>query len=178
MVELRYDLNVKLEAGDVIAFSNWGFWGTIVRIVTRADDGIGHLGIMVNSEEMVESANKGVVKVRIAEKIKTTKGKLIACKLSPYYRDIFNQNKGNFEIAVRENLGKKYDPKQAFLLGLDHLIFVLGIPKNNNRLFCSELIIVLLQTAGILSKDLIPAQFSPQRVYDLFIFWDKVLFKK
>ena len=115
--------------GDIIAFSGKGILARIVKAFTSSK--VSHVGIMINSAEMIEASYGGVKIVSLAEVLKRKDDKIL-CRLYPHLRPHRNKAFDDFTLKV---VNKEYDLLQCIKLGL-------GIRNKEDfkKLFCSELV--------------------------------------
>ena len=157
-----------MSAGDVLLFSRPITWanfrkdkfGTLmcalIHLTTRSK--WNHAAIGLDSEQMIEATNRGVVvsSIRSSDEIRVIPAReplmTFGCVLSPPKRDCPNQFYGNDKeeaLAVAAAaVGTKYGYFNAFWCGLRNLIPGAAHIKTGKTIICSELVALALMYAG------------------------------
>lgn len=170
--------DIDPETGDVIAFSNWGLIGTIIKIFTQSK--ICHVGIMIDQENIMEALREGVVITKLSEVLKR-RDRIFVCKLDMRSRLKIEKHKDQLDKFVKQSVGKKYDYWQCIMAGLDHNLKLTANRTGYKKFFCSELDGAYLQTAKILTlshlrkleldtvSDMTPEDICDLDIYDYMV---------
>ena len=113
----------------------------------------------------------GVQVRRFSDLIKSyreSKGKIAVCKIKNLHSkgDIFNQ-------TLKEYLDKRYE---MILTNLLTVHFPIHSPVYKGSVFCSELVCLILQRLGLISKELIPKKISPNGVFNIALLSEPIYF--
>lgn len=162
--------------GDIIAFGGNGFISTIIKEATKSN--VSHIGIIMHVKvpyvkgyinQIIESTSlgdgfAGVQINRMSIHIEKYKGDIWWLPLSPEARGRLDQEK--FFTFLLNQVGKKYDARQAFHSAID---FLPDTVENFDRLFCSELAGAALESAGVIppvnASELTPADVCMFDIY-------------
>ncbi|OGI27424.1 MAG: hypothetical protein A2287_10785 [Candidatus Melainabacteria bacterium RIFOXYA12_FULL_32_12] len=161
---------IAFEAGDVIAFAEETIIGHFARLFTGWR--INHVGILINSDTMIESVViYGVRSVSFSEFIRRPGDKYL-CKLTNDHRAKFKTQE--FNKFVDESKNKKYDYFQATLLAINKFIYPITFKEDYSKLFCNELVAGALKAAGVLSEKVNVVALTPPEIFNLQIYSKKI----
>jgi len=158
----------ELHAGDILCFVNDGsFIGNTIENFTGSS--ITHIGMMIDSENFVESQWSGVRKQHI-QKLKNESRRVIVCPLNNFESSLIQKDLAKFNMLVDSRIGQPYDYIQLVKFAGHILSFGLYKPSENNRLnVCSELAGWILENMYIIFN-VNTSLMTPQDIYDLPIY--------
>lgn len=157
----KQQVHPKLQAGDVVFFEPADLMGRLIQIVTFSK--YTHVGIAVDSENMLEAQTTGVRIVPLSEALNRTQGK-DCFPLSASARERFDANA--LRSFVSEVNGKPYDFYQALISGLHGISSKVKTRESEKRFFCSELVTDALFHCKVL-HDLNSSQTNPHNLYNI-----------
>ena len=151
----------KLQAGDVVFFEPADLMGQIIRIFTWSK--YTHVGIAVDSENMLEAQTSGVRIVPLSEALNRTQSK-DCFPLTASARERFDANA--FRAFVTDVNGRPYDFDQAFVSGLHGINSKIKTKESEKFLYCSEVVTDALFHCKVL-HDINSSQTNPHNLYNI-----------
>lgn len=157
--------------GQILAFSGKGVASRVIQ--ARTFSKISHIGIVYDADTIVESTSlrgfTGVVRHSIND-VYGYKGKIWLLDIHPTLREKGLVSNVALQEFLDEQVGKKYDYKQAALSGMD-LLDWLGLFKakdNNGLWFCSEIAQAALEHwSPVLFRDKNESEATPKDIWKM-----------
>ncbi|EKE03638.1 MAG: hypothetical protein ACD_20C00174G0012 [uncultured bacterium] len=162
--------NLKFESGDIIAFAEATFPGFVAKKIAKWP--INHVGIMIDSKNMIESVIIEGVRIIAAEDLFCRAGEKYFCRLNNESREKFDLE--NFNNFIEKVKGKEYDYFQATLLAIDKFIHPISFKEDHSKIFCNELVAGALKAAKILDETVNTVKLTPPDIFYLPIFSEKM----
>lgn len=156
----------EFKKGDFVFFDNNDIINFFIRWGSKGQTG--HVGVMVDENNIAEFVKTGFRIVPISSYLKNKKIKIIVGRFSEENRERFSRNEKQFDNFVESMRGKKYDYLQLFKIAIAQFFEHIKLKYNNKRYFCSEFGAEVLIVTNILPKSVIPSNMTPNDLFDLF----------
>jgi len=187
------DYTDKSLVGSSILFSSSSIIGKIVKLGGFFDRINGfkpnewsHIGTIIIQENgklgLLEALTPVVVASDLEKRIKKCNDKMVLCKLKPSYQEKFQQKEEKLKSCINFFVGQKYNTLGAVLSGIDIL------PDNSRMsrwlnsfrmsMHCSHLDAEIKRVVGVLPKDTITKELTPQDCYEMEIWSEKRVLKE
>ena len=168
----------KIRHGDVIAFGGEGCCSGLIKLGTNSP--VSHVGVVYRTAPdprtglwqnfVMESTSlnglSGVTLTRLSERLQNYRGRVWWLALSEEFRAKTDWQAFHVWLALQE--GKPYAAREAVASALDwaEKLPLVGKlfrnPERYKRLFCSQLVCGAFKAAGVLPKNLNPAELTPR----------------
>ncbi len=171
----------QLQTGDVIVFGGNYFFSKITKMVTKSQashvatiliDEQGRINFFESSIGDMYPEHEGVHLQKISDILPFYNGDVWVLRLSDEFRATLDINK--MEKYLYAQLGKAYDYDGLIKSGLDfldeHNIDVTVTRKNDDKFFCSELVVAGFMAAGGIPNNVNSAEVTPSDIIRLNIF--------
>jgi len=186
--ELENGDSGKFKPGDVVAFSpDKKFLSKVIRFVTNSS--VSHVGIMIDEKTMMDAIKFGLVRksdIRTLLKEKTVDTKeperIYLLELTPEERQKILDHKEDFDKYVKESIGKPFDYKTFYSLGVKSLLNKMGLKslsdkmhwkEDTSRVICSEEVSDGFKKVHILPEDTNISMLAPKDVVNMDIYKNK-----
>jgi hypothetical protein len=193
MVALPYEMPYfmirnTLRTGDVVFFDGKGVVSGLVRMFAGypshaavvekvyrkkiGDDETYRIRLIESTSQWVgKKWQVGVQYTFLSDRVKRYKGNIWVAPLSHDSRFRISQYMNDWEFCVDSMRGKRYDFWQAFRKGwAQKLPSLIPVKQDFDRLFCSELVVALMQSVGILPLTVNASTVSPRELAQFAVY--------